>query len=225
LIPQYEEIVMSSTQNPENDKTTEKRVIRNLIISGVIMVLALVAGFWSAIRHEASVLIVTSRPSGAEIVLNRRPTKLITNAFFAGLPADSFVVSVRQDGFRPVPPEQGVSLKPNDTTRVTFLMSPISREDTRQLPVAYSTPYRWEWRQVRFNSEPEGAEVIVDEVHTGMKTPCDFLFEPGKHHLQANWPNGAKDFKNITVDPAQSHPEVIFKPVTYVQPEDPQVKQ
>jgi len=212
---------MSPTQNPENDKAAEKRVVRNLIISGVIIVLALAAGFWSAIRHDASTLIVTSRPSGAQVVLNRRPTKLTTNAFFAGLPADSFIVSVRQDGYRPVPPEQGISLKPNDTTRVTFLMAPISREDTRELPAALGRPYRWEWRQVHMNSEPQGAEVVVDDIMTGMRTPCDFLFEAGKHHLQAHWPNGAKDFKNITIDPSVSHPEVLFKPVTYVQPETP----
>jgi hypothetical protein len=158
-------------------------------------------------------------------VLNRRPTTLITNAFFSGLPADSFIVSVRQDGFRPVPPEQGISLKPNDTTRVTFLMAPISLEDTRELPKAYSRPYRWEWRQIRLNSEPQGAEIVVDDMKTGMQTPCDFLFEAGKHHLQAHWPNGAKDFKNIVIDPAISHPEILFKPATYVQPETPKTQQ
>jgi hypothetical protein len=215
---------MSPAQNPENDKATEKRVVRNLIISGLIMALALAAGLWSALRHEASTLIVTSRPAGAEVVLNRRPTQLMTNAFFAGLPADSFLVSVRQDGYRPVPPEQGISLKPNDTTHVTFLMAPISREDTRELPPAVGRPYRWEWRQIRLNSDPQGAEVVVDDINTGMRTPCDFLFEAGDHHLQANWPNGAKDFKNITIHPTASRPEVLFKPATYVQPETPQTQ-
>jgi hypothetical protein len=30
---------MSPTQNPENNKATEKRVVKNLIISGLIIVL------------------------------------------------------------------------------------------------------------------------------------------------------------------------------------------
>jgi hypothetical protein len=215
---------MNPTQNPNDDKAAEKRVVRNLIISGLIIVLALTAGIWSAVRHEASTLIVTSRPMGAEVLLNRRPTKMITNAFFSGLPADSFIVSVRQDGYRPVPPEQGVSLKPNDTTRVTFLMAPISREDTRELPEVYGHAYRWEWRQIRLNSDPQGAEIVVDDVHTGMITPCDFLFEAGQHHLQAHWPNDAKAFRNITVDPSASRSDVILRPDTYLQPETPKTQ-
>jgi hypothetical protein len=216
---------MDTTQTPKDDKVTEKRVVRNLIFSGLIIVLALAAGFWSATRHEASTLIVTSRPAGAEVVLNRRPTDLFTNAFFAGLPADSFIVSVRKDGYRPVPLEQGVSLKPDDTTRVTFLMSPILPEDTRELPRVIGKPYRWEWRRLKLNSDPQGAEIVLDDIHTGLLTPCDFLFEAGKHHIQAHWPNGAKAFRNVVVDPGASRSELILRPETYVQPETPKTSQ
>jgi hypothetical protein len=37
--------------------------------------------------------------------------------------------------------------------------------------------------------------------------------------LQAHWPNGAKSYKNVFIDPAQSQPDVIFQPATYQQPE------
>ncbi|MBU1636137.1 PEGA domain-containing protein [bacterium] len=212
---------MSNTP-PKNDAkevAARKKVVRNLTVSGIIIVLAILAGLWSTLRNDKGTLIVTSRPQGAEVVLNQRPTNLVTNAFFAGLPADSFIVSVRMDGFRPVPPDRGVSLSANDTTRVTFLLAPISREDPRELPKDTGRPYRWAWRHVRMNSEPQGAEVVLDDKKTGLITPCDFLFEAGEHHLQAHWPNGAKAYKNITIHPSVSRPEVLFRPATYLQPE------
>lgn len=205
----------------EKEAAAKKKVVRNLTVSSLIIVLAVVAGVWSILRNDSGTLIVTSRPEGAEIVLNRRPTSLLTNAFLSGLPADSFVVSVRMDGFRPVPPDRGVMLSADDTIRVTFLLAPISREDIRELPSASERPYRWTWRHVRMNSEPQGAEVVLDNVKTGLLTPCDFLFEEGEFHLQAHWPNGAKAYKNISIHPSVSRPEVLFRPVTYIQPETP----
>ena len=215
----------NTVQNKDSkEAAAKKKAARNLIVSSVIIILALAAGLWAVLRHEESTLIVTSRPSGAEVVLNHRPTNLLTNAFFSGLPADSFIVSVRMDGYRPVPPDRGVMLRPNDTTRVTFLLSPISRVDPRELPKSSGRPYRWTWRHVRLNSEPQGAEVVLDGMKSGLLTPCDFLFEAGEHHLQAHWPSGAKAYKNITINPSVSRPEILFKAVTYVQPETPKTE-
>jgi len=212
-------------QNTESkEAAAKKKVVRNLVVSGIVIVLALATGIWSVVRNEAGTLIVTSRPAGAEVVLNYRPTNLLTNAFLAGLPADSFMVSVRMDGYRPVPPDRGVKLSGDDTTRVTFLLAPISKQDSRELPKSTGRPYNWEWRHIRLNSEPQGAEVVLNDVKTEMYTPCDFLFEAGNYHLQAHWPNGAKAYKNITIDPAVSRPEVLFRSVTYVQPETPKTE-
>jgi hypothetical protein len=207
----------------DNNKSKEiaarKRVVRWMTISGSVIVLAMLAGVWSVVRHAEAVLIVTSRPAGAEVVLDYRPTNVLTNAFLSGLPADSMIVSVRRDGYRPVPPSQGVRLTPNDTTRVTFILAAISAEDSRELPPASGRPYRWAWRHVRMNSNPPGAEIVINDMNTKLLTPAEFLLEAGRYHLRAHWPNGAKAYKNISVDPAESHPDVLFQPATYVQPE------
>jgi hypothetical protein len=183
------------------------------------MLLAVAAGVWSIMRDESSVLIITSNPIGAEVVLNYRPVGIRSNAILCGLPADSFVVSLRMDGHRPVPPEHGVRLRPNDTTRVNFFLAPVARGDERELPRATGAPYKWQWRVVRLNSEPPGAEIVIEDQKTGVLTPANILFESGTHHLQAHWPNGAKSYKNVFIDPAQSQPDVIFQPATYQQPE------
>lgn len=182
------------------------------------MIAALLWGVWAAMHSQTGVLIVTSRPSGAEVVLNYRPTNLITNAFLSDLPADSFIVTVRMDGHRPVPPTQGVTIQPNETTRVTFLMAPIVRGDTRQLPKVSGTTLNWQWRILRINSVPDGASLIINEKELGVSAPATVLLEPGLHHLQARWPDGARSFKNVMIDQSTSQPEITLRPVTYEKP-------
>ena len=206
------------TDNQAKEAAAQRRVVRNMIVSGLTLVLAIAAGFFMLARPEEAVLIVTSQPEGGEVVLNYRPTGAKTSALLADLPADSFVVSLRMDGHRPVPAEQGVRLLPNDTTRITFLMSAIKLEDERTLPRADGKPYSWEWRHVRLTSEPTGALIMLEDYDTGLKTPAEMLLPKGVHHLQAHWPNGAKSFKNVSIDPNESAPDVIFLPMTYVRP-------
>ncbi len=195
--------------------STRRRVILSLVLSAAALVLAVWWGIWAVLRDETGVLIVTSRPSGAEVILNRRPTDLLTTAFLSDLPADSFMVSLRMDGYRPIPPQQGVTVMPNETTRVTFLLSPIARGDHRELPRVSGTPHNWKWRSVRVSSVPEGASLVVDDRELGIETPVTILFEPGLHHLQARWPDGTKSFKNVMIDPSQTQPEIVMHPVTY----------
>jgi hypothetical protein len=191
------------------------RVILTLILSGIGLVLAVWWGIWAVMHDETGVLIVTSRPSGAEVILNRRPTDLLTTAFLSDLPADSFIVSLRMDGHRPIPPQQGVTVMPNETTRVTFLLSPIARGDHRELPRVSGTPQNWKWRSVRVSSLPDGAAMMVDDRELGVETPVTILFEPGLHHLRAAWPDGSKSFKNVMIDPSQSQQEIVMHPATY----------
>ncbi len=197
---------------------TRRRILLTMILSGCGLLLAVWWGIWAVMHDETGVLIVTSKPSGAEVILNRRPTDLLTTAFLSDLPADSFIVSLRMDGHRPIPPTQGVTIQPNETTRVTFLLSPIARGDHRELPAVSGKPHDWKWRSVRINSEPDGAALIVDDHPLGVSTPATVLLEPGLHHVQTNWADGSKGFKNILIDPSETQPEITMKPATYERP-------
>ena len=194
---------------------SRRRVILTMILSGIALVLAIWWGIWAVMHDETGVLIVTSKPSGAEVILNHRPTDLLTTAFLSDLPADSFMVSLRMDGHRPIPPTQGVTIQPNETTRVTFLLAPISRGDRRELPPVSGKPHDWKWRSVRIHSDPEGAALVVDDRELGVQTPVTVLLEPGLHHVQARWVDGSKGFKNVLIDPSETQPEITMLPATY----------
>jgi hypothetical protein len=199
----------------KQDPQRRRQVLLGLFLSGLCLVLAILWGVWAVMHHETGVLIVTSRPSGAEVILNRRPTDLLTTAFLSDLPADSFMVSLRMDGHRPIPAKQGVRIKPDDTTRITFIMAPITRGDQRQLPEVSGKARDWHWKILRIKSIPEDAAIIVDDRELDVRTPATLLLEPGLHHLQGRWPDGARGYKNITIDPSESQPEIILRPVTY----------
>ncbi len=198
-----------------SDIPHRRRVVIGLSLSSFGMVLALLWGVWAILTREAGVLIVTSHPSGAEVILNKRPTDLLTAAFLSNLPADSFIVSLRLDGHRPIPPTQGVRVRAGDTTRVTFLMAPITRGDRRELPVVSGKTQDWQWRILHIGSIPDSAAISVDDQELTLHTPATLLMEPGLHHLQARWPDGSRAFKNVTIDPAQSQSDITLRPVTY----------
>lgn len=189
-----------------------------ITIAALLMCAAIVIGVLSWFRNDSSVLIVTTQPIGAEVVLNYRPTDILTNAYFCSLPADSFAVTVRLDGYRPVPSEQWLRLDAGDTSRVTFIMAPVNRGDDHIVARADGLPYKWQWKRVRITSEPPGAEIIIDDKSTSLITPANVVFERGLHHLQANWPNGAKSFKNVLIDAQTSQPNITFRPATYIKP-------
>ena len=214
LAPAHE----SNMDDPTLTAERRRRVILGLVLSSVAMVLVILWGVWALLHNQTGVLIVTSRPSGAEVILNQRPTDLLTSAFLSDLPADSFIVSVRLDGYRPVPPTQGVTIQPNETTRVTFLMAPIVRGDARPLPAVSGVPHSWQWRILRITSVPDSAAIIVDDKPLGVRTPVTLLLEAGLHHLQARWPDGARAFKNVMMDPAQTQTDLMLRPVTYEYP-------
>ncbi len=209
---------MLVTQDVINPKARRRALIR-IWFAVALMLAAVIMGVHSWLRNETAVLIVTSSPIGAEVVLNYRPTGAETNAYISDLPADSFSVALRQDGYRPIPPEQWIRLQAGDTTRLNFFLQPIVRGDQRELPRANSTPYKWAWKYVEINSEPPGAEIVIDDVHTGLLTPANFVFDRGLHHLQAHWPNGAKSFKNLIIEPTTTQPNILFRPATYIKPD------
>ena len=206
---------MKTAQDKREDPRRRRQVALGLLLSGMGMILAVLWGIWAVLHNETGVLIVTSHPPGAEVILNRRPTDLLTSAFLSGLPADSFLVSLRMDGHRPVPPTQGARIAPNETTRVTFIMAPIERGDRRPLPPVSGRTQNWQWRSVRIRSDPDSAAIIVDDKELGIRTPMTLLLSPGLHHLQARWLDGAHDYKNVTIDPSQSPSQVTMKPATY----------
>ena len=210
---------MTITSPDHNDPRRKRQTLIRIWVAVALLLAALVMGVLSWLRNGSSVLIVTSSPDGAEVVLNYRPTDVETNAYMSGLPADSVVVTVRRDGYRPVPHEQWLRLNSGDTTRVTFLLSPVLRDDRRELPRSDGTPHKWQWRIVRLTSEPPGALIVMDDVPTGLLTPATVLFERGLHHLQAHWPNGAKAYKNVLISQETSQPDIVFRAATYIKPE------
>ncbi|MCC6476170.1 PEGA domain-containing protein [bacterium] len=203
---------------PQDDVKLRRRLKIRLWTSAFILSAAVILGVLSFFRNDAAVLIITSEPDGGEVVLGFRPTGITTDALLAGLPADSFIVTLRKDGFRPVPTEQGVRLESGDTTRITFLLSSVARGDERELPRSDGPRYRWQWKIVTLHSDPPGARITMDDMPTGMVTPITMSLTKGLHHFQAEWPNGAKSFKNVLIDPNTTQPDVFFKPATYVQP-------
>ncbi|MCB9358021.1 MAG: PEGA domain-containing protein [Calditrichaeota bacterium] len=207
-----------SSPNQTNPRERRRIVVR-IWVAAVLMLAAAVLSAVSWMSDEEAVLVVTSSPPGAEVVLNLRPTDVRTNAYLSGLPADSFSVSLRLDGYRPIPPEQRIRLNSGDATRVTFILAPISRGDDRELPASNRTPYKWHWKKVRLNSDPPGAEIYIDDIATGLVTPASAVLDRGLHHLRAHWRNGAKAYKNLLVDPETSQPDVTFRAATYIQPE------
>lgn len=209
---------MLNSQEDYSPRSKRRQLIR-IWAAAFLMLAAVAMGVMSWLRNESSVLIVTSSPTGAEVVLNYRPTDILTNAYFSGLSADSFAVTLRLDGYRSVPNEQWLRLNAGDTSRVTFIMAPVNRGDERLPARADGLPYKWQWKRVRINSEPQGAEIIIDDVSTGLFTPANVVFERGLHHLQAHWPNGAKSYKNVLIEPQTSQPNILFRPATYLQPE------
>lgn len=208
-------IIGQELVNPQ----ARRRALIRIWVASALIVAAIVLGVLSWMRDESAVLIVTSSPAGAEVVLNFRPTGAETNAYVSDLPADSVIVTLRQDGFRPIPSEQRIRLQAGDTTRLAFFLQPIARGDQRGLPRADGAPYKWQWKYVEMNSDPPGAHVIIDDVATGLFTPANFVFDRGLHHLQADWPNGAKSFKNVIIEPSTTQPNIFFRPATYIQPE------
>ena len=210
---------MSATKPTSAER---RRVLLVLLLTGIGLVMALWWGVWAFLHNETGVLIITSRPPGAEVILNKRPTNLLTSAFISGLPADSFLVSLRMDGYRPIPPYQGITIQPNETTRVTFLLSPIARGDHRDLPQVSGLALNWSWKIVNINSIPDNAALIIDKKAIGVHTPVTLLLEEGLHHMQAVWPDGSKAYKNILIDPGQSQPAITLRPVTYEKNPPPQ---
>jgi hypothetical protein len=198
--------------------THRRRALTGMLATGGLILLAVLWGAWALLSNQTGVLIVTSRPSGAEVVLNKRPTDLLTTAFLSDLPADSFLVSLRLDGHRPVPPLQGVRIQPNETTRVTFIMAPIARGDDRLLPNVTGSAPNWKWKTVHIDSDPPGAALIVDDRELGVLTPATVLLGEGLHNLEAHWPAGTKAFKNVTISPAESQSDLMLRPQTYERP-------
>ncbi len=209
-------IIGQELVNPQ----ARRRALIRIWVASVLMLAAIIMGVLSWMRDESAVLIVTSSPNGGEVVLNYRPTGAKTNAYISDLPADSVIVTLREDGFRPVPHEHRIRLQAGDTTRLNFFLQPIVRGDQRELSRADGAPHKWQWKYVEINSDPPGAQVIIDDVPTGLMTPANFVFDRGLHHLQAHWPNGAKSYKNVIIERSSTQPSILFRPATYIQPDE-----
>ena len=169
-------------------------------------------GIWALLHRDVGVLIVISRPPGAEVILNHRPTNLLTPAFLSNLPADSFLVTLRREGHRPVPILQQVGVQPNETTRTVFFMAPISEYDTRELPEVHRRYRDWDWRIVHIECEPENAAVRVDEREVHVRPPLTLLLEGGTHNIELIWPDGRRATETVLLRPGQASQTIRLKP-------------
>lgn len=167
---------------------------------------------WALLHREAGVLIVISRPPGAEVILNNRPINLLTPAFLSDLPADTFVVSLRREGHRPVPILQRAMIQPNETTRTVFFMAPIGLHDTRELPEVGRRFKDWNWRIVRVECEPDDGAVFVDGREIHVRPPLTLLLEGGTHRVEIVWPDGRHGTETVTLRPGQAPQTLLLKP-------------
>lgn len=204
---------VSGTVNSENSSHFEQRQkLLGMLLCALVILGATWYAVWALLHREAGVLVVISRPPGAEVILNGRPTNLLTPAFLSELPADSFVVTLRREGHRPVPTLQGAVVQPNETTRTVFFMTPISPYDTRELP-EIGTPYRdWNWRIVRLECEPDGAMARVDGREVHVRPPLTLLLEGGTHQIELSWPDGRTAKETVTLRPGQAPQTLRLKP-------------
>ncbi len=198
------------------EKTKSPHKKRQLLLGMLLCILVILGatwyGIWALLHREAGVLIVISRPPGAEVILNRRPTNLLTPAFLSNLPADSFIVTLRREGHRPVPFIQHVVIQANETTRTVFFMSPITKYDTRELPEVLSAYSDWDWRIVHIECEPANATVRIDEREVHVRPPLTLLLEGGSHDIELIWPDGRRATGTVLLRPGQASQTVRLKP-------------
>ena len=190
----------------------KRRTILGMLLCALVIIGATWYAVWALLHRDVGVLIVISRPPGAEVILNSRPTNLLTPAFLSGLPADTFVVSLRREGHRPVPIMQRTTVQPNETTRTVFFMTPISRDDTRELPEVDRSFKEWNWRIVRVECEPENGTVWVDERQIHVRPPVTLLLEGGVHNMEVIWPDGRRKTESVALRPGQAPQTLRLKP-------------
>ncbi len=201
---------MSSDSESVSNK---RRTILGMMLCALAIVAATWYAVWALLHRETGVLIVISRPPGAEVVLNERPTNLLTPAFLSDLPADTFEVTLRREGHRPVPVMQRTMIQPNETTRTVFFMAPIGRYDTRELPEVGRSYKDWNWRIVRVECEPTNGTVLVDGREVHVRPPLTLLLQGGMHRIEVVWPDGRWGTESVTLRPGQAPQALLLKPI------------
>lgn len=198
----------SKTKSPHK----RRQMLLGMLLCVLIIVGATWYGVWALLHREVGVLIVVSRPPGAEVILNNRPTNLLTPAFLSNMPADSFLVTLRREGHRPVPSTQRAMIQPNETTRTIFFMAPISQDDNRELPRIRDTYKDWDWRVVHIECDPENAAFLVDGREVHVRPPVTLLLEGGAHKIELIWPDGRHAHETVVLRPGQASQTVRLKP-------------
>jgi hypothetical protein len=189
-----------------------RQIILGMLLCAIVILGATWYAVWALLHREVGVLVVISRPPGAEVILNSRPTNLLTPAFLSDLPADTFTVTLRREGYRPIPTLQHATIQPNDTTRTIFFMAPLGTYDVRELP-EIGEPYKdWNWRVVRIECEPEDAVLWVDQREIHVRPPLTILLPGGTHRIELVWPDGRRSEEMVTLRPGQSTQTLRLKP-------------
>ena len=201
------------TASSETKSSFKRRqILLGMLLCALLLLGATWYAVWALLHREVGVLVVISRPPGAEVILNSRPTNLLTPAFLSDLPADTFTVTLRREGHRPVPTLQHATVQPNETTRTVFFMTPINPYDTRELP-EIGTPFKdWNWRVVRVECEPESAAIWVDRREIHVRAPLTLLLEGGTHRIELLWPDGRQAVETVTLRPGQAAQTLLLKP-------------
>jgi hypothetical protein len=204
---------ISATPGSEKKSSFHKRqTMLGMALCALVILAATWFAVWALLHRETGVLVVVSRPPGAEVILNTHPTNLLTPAFLSDLPADSFLVTLRREGFRPVPIMQRATVQPNETTRTVFFMAPISPYDTREFP-DIGIPYKdWNWRILHLECEPDSAFARVDGRDIHIRPPVTLLLEGGTHLIELTWPDGRTASETVSLRPGQASQTIRLKP-------------
>ncbi|MBI1750960.1 MAG: PEGA domain-containing protein [Acidobacteria bacterium] len=130
-------------------------------------------------------LEVTSRPAGAEIIVNGKRQGQQTPATLS-LPAGSYKIAVQKPGY--VPYETSVRLEMDD-----FKKMPV------ELPEARRGPGFVDVRTV-----PPGADILIDGANTGQKTPARIELPAGQYAITIFLRPYPAVRETITVQPGQT---------------------
>ena len=129
-------------------------------------------------KEKLGKLRVTSKPTHAQIIINDKPTNLLTSETMY-LPAGTYAVTVSLEGYK-TPAAKEVEVEEEKTAEVHF--------DLERMKIGY----------LYIRSRPSQAAIYINGVDTRLLTPQKFELEEGKYKIMLRY-RGYED-REIEVD-------------------------
>ncbi len=114
-------------------------------------------------KEMVGYLSIVSDPGGAEIIIDGTDKGIKTPNMLKLKPGE-YTLVLRKTGFEEF--TKKIKIKDGETTKVSAILTKIPRG------------------KLVINSNPEGAEVVIDGRDTGRKTPFEGFFYAGKHSIE-----------------------------------------